>query len=251
MGERDVVSPRIVVVEHQESCPPALLGDGLTAAGADLAMVRPYAGDRLPEPTAYDALLVLGGDMGAGDDETVPWLEPVRAHVRYAADAGTPVLGICLGHQLVATALGGSVVRNPAGQALGLQPVGWTAAAHDDPLASSVVGAEQVVHWNNDVVASVPAGTGVLATAADGSVQVARFAPSVWGVQAHPEVDVALCRRWAEADREDHLARGVDQQAFLLPIEDAMVDLERSWRPLAERFARLAARSARLAEPAR
>ena len=124
-----MAGPRILVVEHEDSCPPALFGDWLVEAGCLLEVCRPYAGDALPALTAYDGVLVLGGEMGANDDDAHPWLTPLKAGIRDAVEAGTPLLGICLGHQLVAAALGGVVERNPRGQTVGLQPVGWTEEA--------------------------------------------------------------------------------------------------------------------------
>lgn len=239
------MSVRILAVEHQQSCPAALLGDWLLEAGAELRVVRPYLGEDLPEPASYDALLVLGGDMGANDDATVPWLAEVRERIASDATAGTPVLGICLGHQLVAAALGGTVGKNPAGLTVGVEPVVWDPAVADDPLFAGLVDAERVVHWNADVVTSVPDGTTPLARTVDGSLQVARFAPTAWGIQAHPEVDGGLCRRWAEVDRDDHLARGLDQDALLAGIEGAGPSLEGWWRPLAERFVELVRTGAR------
>ena len=102
--------PTVLVVEHDVECPPALFGEWLVEAGCDLDVRRPYAGDELPGLTAYDGFVVLGGPMGANDDAQHPWLAPVKELVREARDVGLPTLGICLGHQLVAVALGGSVV---------------------------------------------------------------------------------------------------------------------------------------------
>jgi len=234
------MSARILVVEHQENCSAGLVGRWLVDAGARLEVVRPYRGAVVPQPATYDALLVLGGDMGADDDATVPWLGPLKAHLRDAVAAGVPVLGICLGHQLVAAALGGVVRQSPGGPALGVVPVVWEGAAADDPLFSGVTAAEGVVHWNADVGVTPPRGSTVLATSGDGSVEAARFAPAAWGIQAHPEVDAAVCRQWAEVDREDHLERRVDQEALLATIEGAEAELQRQWRPLGERFAELA-----------
>ncbi|CAA9399716.1 MAG: hypothetical protein AVDCRST_MAG32-2894 [uncultured Nocardioides sp.] len=232
-----------MVVEHQQNCPAGLVGDWLVEAGASLDVVRPYLGDELPEPATYDALLVLGGDMGANDDATVPWLGPLKKHVHATVAAGTPVLGICLGHQLVAAALGGVVGKNPAGLTVGVEPVVWEAAVADDPLFGGMVHADRVVHWNGDVVVAPPPGSTTLARTVDGSVQAARFAAAAWGIQAHPEVDAATCRQWAEVDRDDHLARGLDQDAMIDRIRAAEEELERQWRPLGERFARIAERS--------
>lgn len=239
-----MTGPRVLVVEHDRDCPPALVGDWLAAAGCTLDVLRPYAGDQVPatlDAAEHDALLVLGGPMGVRDAERHAWLRPTMGLVRQAVGAGVPTLGICLGHQLVATALGGAVDANPEGQQLGLLDVGWTDAAVDDPLVGGLTsGARRGVHWNNDVVTAVPDDAVVLARTADGQVQAARFAPAAWGVQLHPEVTADVLRPWAEDDRGSHEARGIDQARLLADIEVARPELEAAWRPVAERFADLA-----------
>ena len=245
MGERDGVSPmspRILVVEHAESCPPARFGGWLTEAGCTLEICRPYLGVELPNLPSYDGVLVLGGDMSANDDDTVAWLGPLKQGIRKAVDADTPLLGICLGHQLIAAALGGRVSQNPHGQVVGLQPIGWTEEAASDDWVGGRSGAERSVHWNGDVVVDMPEGAVVLARSPGGEVQVARFGPRAWGIQAHPEVDTDVVRRWAEADRDDHVSLGIHQEAVLADIEASVEELEAHWRPLAQRFAEVAGR---------
>ncbi len=236
-----MTAPRILVVEHETGCSPARLGDWLRAAGAELEVCRPYAGDDLPDLSSYDGLLVLGGSMSANDD-SVAWLAPLRALVREAADSGTPTWGVCLGHQVIARALGGTVEVNPRGQQVGVLPVGW-AGAGDDPLFG---GARPglAIHWNHDLVTAVPDGATVLAATADGEVQVVRFAPTVWGTQMHPEVTELICAEWLEEDRDEHLARGIDPQRLLGAIAAADDDLAAGWEPVARRFAALARGSA-------
>ncbi len=124
------------------------------------------------------------------------------------ATAGVPVLGICLGHQLAAVALGGEVETNSRGQTFGLRTMGWTPDAHLDPLMSTVATPRRGVHWHDDVVTAVPEGAVVLAQTEGVEVQAARYAPTVWGVQHHPEVDADLIRPWADADRELHRVAG-------------------------------------------
>lgn len=233
------VGPRILVVEHEESCPPHLVGTWLTEAGCTLQVCRPYAGDALPELTSYDGVLVLGGEMGANDD-SVSWLPPLKAAIRDAVAARTPLLGICLGHQLIAVALGGAVAPNPHGQTVGLTDVAWIEEAGADDWVAGRTGDEVAIHWNNDVVTRLPRGAVVLARSPDGEVQVARFAPRAWGIQAHPEVDADVVRHWAVTERDQQVSLGRDPDAVLAAIEDAGAALVTHWRPLAARFAALA-----------
>jgi GMP synthase (glutamine-hydrolysing) len=232
---------RVLVVEHEAQCPPAHLGTWLTDAGAELEVCRPWAGDEIPAVTAYDGLVVMGGSMGANDDATHPWLTSVKEQVLVAAEAGVPTLGLCLGHQLVAVAFGGAVEKNARGQQVGLFELGWTDAAADDPLLGRL-GPVRAVQWNDDVVTALPEGAVALAQTPAGELQAARFAPTVWGVQVHPEVDVPVLTSWAAGDRDDHLHRGIDQEALLAEIEAAREELDRAWRPMAEAFAAMAAR---------
>lgn len=233
-------TPQVLVVEHQASCPAAHFGTWLEEAGCVLDVCRPWSGETLPDLAAYDALLVLGGEMGANDDDRCSWLRPVKQAISQAAATGLPTLGICLGHQLAAVALGGQVTPNPRGQAVGVLTIGWTAAAADDPLVGGHTGQERGIHWNSDVVVDPPPGATVLATTPEGDLQVARFAPSVWGLQLHPEADARIVRAWAQGDRADHLERGIDQEAALEAMEAAREELEVAWRPVAGRLADLA-----------
>jgi GMP synthase (glutamine-hydrolysing) len=235
-----VTSPTVLVIEHEDKCPPALVGQWLAEAGCALEVCRPYAGDEVPALDAYDALLILGGPMGAHDDEQHPWLRTVKQRVHEAAAAHLPTLGICLGHQLIAVALGGTVEKNRHGQQLGLLGVGWTEAAGTDELMGPLTTPRRGVQWNDDIVTALPDGATLLAATGRDEIQAARYAPTVWGVQLHPEVDVPVLLPWAESDRGSHEARGVDQQALLRDIGAARAETDDAWRPLASGFAALA-----------
>lgn len=237
--------PVVLVVEHEEACPPALLGRWLAEAGLAVRTRRPWAGEPLPGPPgagggAYDGLVVLGGSMGATDDVRVPWLAPLKGLLREAVAADLPVLGVCLGHQLLAAALGGEVAANPRGQQVGVLDVGWCPEAAHDPLFGPLTATiEQGVQWNHDVVTGLPPGAAALARAAGGELQVARFAPRAWGVQLHPEVDRAIVAAWVGGARADYLERGIDAEAALDEIGAAQADLEAGWAPLGHAFAEL------------
>jgi GMP synthase (glutamine-hydrolysing) len=107
------------------------------------------------------------------------------------------------------------------------------------PLATGGRG----VHWNDDLVLELPPDAVPLALTPRDEVQAARFAPTVWGVQWHPEVDVAVLRAWADEDAERHLAGGIDQERVLAEIGRAERELEATWRPLAEGLVRATRRT--------
>jgi GMP synthase (glutamine-hydrolysing) len=236
-----VSSLPVLLVEHEAQCPPGWVGEWLAEAGCRLDVRRPYRGDALPERLDEHAgMVVLGGSMHAGSDHDHPWLGPVKQLVRGGADNAVPVLGICLGHQLAAVALGGVVQANPRGQQVGVLPVGWTSAAAQDPLMAAVCAARVALHWNSDVVTVAPAGSEVLAETTAGELQAARFAPTVWGVQWHPEVGERIVSVWAEEDRDSVAQRGLDVDEYVAAVAAAHDELRRGWQPLAARFAALA-----------
>jgi len=230
------MSPRVLVVQHQEDCPPGWLGDWLVEGGCRLDVRRADRGD----PVAleqHDGVVVLGGFPNAHDDLTAPWLPAVRTMCAEALARELPMLGICLGHQLLAATVGGRSVPNPNGQQIGVLMMGWTGSASGDPLVGSLPG--RAVQWNGDVVVDLPDSVEVLARAGGGEVQAARFGPVAWGLQCHPEADAAICAGWAEHDRATYAARGEDVSAYVEQVRAAEPELGDTWRPVGSAFAAL------------
>lgn len=230
--------PLLLVIQHQRTCPTGRVGTWLDEAGVELDVRRPYAGDDLPQDlTGHDGLLVLGGQMGYADDEVAPWLPATRGLVRTAAKGAVPVLGICLGHQLAASALGGRVGRNPAGRTLGMFSVHGSAGLATDPVLDAA-DAAPVVQWNDDTVLELPFGATPLATNERGDLLLARLAPTVWGVQGHPEADHEIVSDWASTDADAQELADVDVPAAVLAeIEAAGPAVEAAWRRVVAAFA--------------
>ena len=237
-----VADVTVLVVEHEPGAPAGWLGEELQTAGATLDVRRPYTGEPLQvsdELEGIDAVLVLGGAMAAWDDVVAPWLPDTRSLVRSAEQAGVPVLGVCLGHQLATRALGGEVGRNPAGTSVAVLPVCWAPGAAEDPLFAGVTGTAVAVHWNDDVVSALPPGATVLATSPDGAVQAARLGTSVWGVQFHPEAGPSIIDRWVQEDGAPYVAAGLDLEQYTRDVADHETDLRDSCRRLAASVLRL------------
>lgn len=229
----------ILVVQHTTVCPPGRVGDWLVEAGCTLDVVRPYAGEAQPDDlSGHAGLVVLGGEMGAYDDQIAPWLPATRALLAQAVTHQVPTLAICLGHQLLAVAAGGRVATSPTGQQGGTPAVGLLPAASSDPLFAEVTADAVAPHWNNDIVAELPPGAVELARTPAG-VQAMRIGPVVWGVQFHPEVDAALVQPWAAADVGTGHLTPQRAAAWLSEIVEQDAALVATWRPFVRRFAAL------------
>lgn len=230
------MATRLLVVQHEPDAPAAWLGDWWEEAGLAVDVVRGDLGEEVPARLVHDGLVVLGGAMGAHDDTEHPWLGPTKALVRDAVGRRAPVLGVCLGHQLAAVALGGVSEPNPAGRTLGVVPVRLTHAGAADPLLAGS-DALPAVHYNDDVVTTLPPGATVLARLPDGMPQALRFGERAWGVQFHPETPPAVFEAWLRAEATEGL--GDEEQRALDAVRAAEAELRAAWRPFAERFAQL------------
>lgn len=229
----------VLVLQHTAVCPPGRVGDWLTESGCDLDVVRPYAGETVPtDLTGRAGLVVLGGEMGAYDDDVAPWLPATRQLLARSVAETVPTLGICLGHQLLAAATGGRVARSTAGQQGGTWAVGLLPAAATDQLFGAVPRDAVATHWNNDLVVELPPGAVELARTSAG-VQAMRLGAAAWGVQFHPEVDPALVRPWATADVGSGQLAPARAATWLAEVARDDAALVAAWRPFVERFAAL------------
>ena len=132
--------PTLLVLEPSATDPLGPLGSWLAGAGAELRVLRPYAGDPVPaDLIGVDGLVCLGGEMGAADDEAQPWLPTLRRLLAAAVAERVPVLGICLGAQLLALACGGSVATMAKGPEVGVRLVAKRDAAASDPAQLKIV----------------------------------------------------------------------------------------------------------------
>ncbi|UMG94110.1 type 1 glutamine amidotransferase [Nocardioides sp. TF02-7] len=189
----------VLVIQPDEHCPADLFGDWFEETGLGLRVVRPFAGDPVPTELAEGALMVLGGPMSANDDEEHPWLADVRDLLKVAVGAGAPTLGICLGGQLLARALGGRVTKGAFGPEIGVVELELHAHSVDDSLFSGLADAAPAATYHGDAVVELPSGAVLLAGSTTYPHQAFRVGPRAWGVQFHPEVSADRFDAWATA----------------------------------------------------
>jgi GMP synthase-like glutamine amidotransferase len=211
------------------------LGEWLTAAGLGLDVVE---GPQLPANLdSVPGLVVLGGDMGAYDDEAAPWLPHARDLLREAVEREVPTLAICLGAQLLAAANGGRVERDPGGPEIGAQLVAKRTAAARDPLFDSLPITPDVHQWHYDTITVLPPGAILLASSPSAENQAYRLGRLAWAVQFHIETTPDTLLDWARADAS-RLAE-YDLDAALDRVRAVDADFVEAWAPFAAAFANI------------
>lgn len=189
--------PRITVLQPDPVVTLDRFERWLLDAGVRLSVVPLYERDVPQLPSAGDGILVLGGRMSAHDQATHRWIDPLSDLLADAHSIDLPILGICLGHQILAQALGG-VVEVPAasGSEEGAVSIDWLPAAADDPVLAELAaqGSSLVTMSHHDVVTTLPAGAIELARSATYPNQAFRLG-SAWGVQFHPEMSPGALSR--------------------------------------------------------
>jgi len=208
-----VVVSRVLVVRHDPTVPLGYLEAVLPATTEEVWLDR---GDPLPDPTAFDGVIVLGGSMGAYDEDLFAFLAPQKVFLRKAVAVGVPVLGICLGCQLLADALGGAAYLAPGWEAT-FSTCELTPAGRTDPVVRHLGEPVFILHqdtWDP------PPGSTVLAHT-DRYLQAFRLG-SALGIQPHPETPPEVAAEWLEQIGADRFAAvGVDHGQLVESMEAA------------------------------
>lgn len=188
------------IVQNDPQVPPGNIAENLAAAGILYVVHHPYAGNPLPEVRDVSALIVLGGAMGADDEARHPFLRDLKIFIRTVALAGIPYLGVCLGGQLLAAALGERVASSRWDE-LGSLPVALTGEGRKDRLFSGLPAEIDTFQWHHDSF-DIPAGGVLLASSPACPHQAFRVGDLAWGTQFHPEVTESIIRDWCAWDPE-------------------------------------------------
>lgn len=223
---------KILVFQHLAVEHPGIFRDFWRQAGHDMHVVALDEGDAIPDLAGFDLLAVMGGPMDVWDTDRHPWLVAEMAAIRaWVRDLGRPYFGICLGHQLLAQALGGTTGLMAAPE-VGVTISHLTAQGCADPLFRGLDPALSVFQWHGAEVQTLPADGVILASNAACPVQAMRIGPHAWGIQFHVEMTPNTVAEWsavpeyaASIDRALGAARARGLQAELaglLPGFNAM-----------------------------
>jgi len=186
---------RVLALQHAWECPLGLLGEILEEQHIPYDAVQ-VAEEALPDPLQYGAIIALGGSQHVYDTDSYPYLLKEKELIRTAIEQELPYLGICLGGQLLADVLGGSVKRDSSAE-IGFYDIPFTVTGQQDPLFRGLPDYQKVFHWHEDSF-DLPSGSTLLATNATTKNQAFRYSRCAYGLQYHIELNSQLFDLWLE-----------------------------------------------------
>ena len=227
---------RVLFVHHDPSSTTGVVGAAFARRGyraVEHQVCRtpqsPVGSPEFPDPTEFDAVVVLGSRWGVMDPECAHWVGPEQAMLRRADAAGVPVLGCCFGGQVLAAALGGSVAPTPHPETGWLEVGPHAVAPPDDGL----VAPGPWLQWHGDAFTVPPGGTELARTVAGPQAFVLR---RNLGLQFHPEADRAVLEAWLVDDADELLEVGIDPEDLLRGADEHGPSAARRAHALVDRF---------------
>jgi GMP synthase-like glutamine amidotransferase len=230
---------RCLVLQHLEAEGPYQVAEALRVKGIEVDTRLLVAGDSVPSDLgAFDALVVMGGTMSAASDDGFPTRRSEITLLEMALSLRMPLIGICLGAQLLAVAAGAKVYPGDKGSEVGWMPVQLTNEAGSDGLFSGVDSPLTVLQWHGDTF-DLPEGSVLLAKSERYPNQGFRLGDCAWGLQFHLEVDEDAVRAFMGGFDGDACTRGVSRELVEAETPGALSKLAPIRTLIFDRFAEL------------
>jgi len=227
---------RVLAIVHQLDAGPGVFADAIRARGVELdSWLRAEADAPPREPSDYDAVFIFGGAMHADHEDQHPWLAEEKALLSDLLERRVPMLGVCLGAQLIAEAAGVPAQRASQPE-IGWYEVELTADGADDPLVGPLAPRFEAFEWHSYEF-PLPPGAAPLARSAS-CLQAYRVGESVWGIQFHAEVTREDAEAWIDDYRsdEDAVRTELNPDELRRRTHDAIADWNALGRGICERF---------------
>lgn len=230
------------VVQHISCETPGIIADALREKGITPRHVRTFARDRVPQGIGEAAgLILMGGPMGVYEQDRYPFLRDEIALIQSALENKRPVLGICLGSQLLAAALGAEVKKGRKKE-IGWHAVTLSQAAAADPLWRGIEPRFTAYHWHGDRF-ELPAGAVSLASSALTECQAFRFGSNAYGFLFHMEVTQKIIEDMVETFSDELKKEGMDGVEIIEQAKEYLTRLQAIGSSVFERWAGLLRRS--------
>jgi GMP synthase (glutamine-hydrolysing) len=229
---------KVVVIQHHPVETLGTIADALAASGLACQYVRTFEGHPVPkELNGVGGLIVMGGPMGVYETERYPYLRDEMALVESALSRNKPLLGVCLGSQLLASVLGARVAPS-GGKELGWHRVSLTPAAVEDRLFRGVPDSFVAFHWHGDIF-ELPSGAVTLASSDKTACQAFRYGDRAYGLLCHLEVNERLVAGMVEAFRSELEDEKIDAEELITATPKQLAQLAPIAETVFERWAEL------------
>lgn len=229
---------KVWVIQHIVCETLGTIAGALEGAGISYQHIRPFAGDRVPkEIGGCTGLIVMGGPMGVYERDAYPFLADEMRLIEKTLQAQVPILGVCLGSQLLAATLGAAVTKGQRKE-IGWYPVTLADSCKDDPLWTGVESPFTAYHWHGDVF-ELPSGAVGLASSALTKHQAFRYGRNAYGFLFHMEVTPVMIREMVENFRDELREAKLDGAEILRKAPDYLPPLQTIGNLVFQRWARL------------
>jgi GMP synthase (glutamine-hydrolysing) len=227
----------VLFIQNYATDPPHLVSKWLEELGFATETIKAYDGEAIPRILSSDiaALIPLGGAMNAMQDSEYPWLALEKALIKESVEAGLPVLGICLGAQLLGAALGGTISRLEQNE-IGIYPINQV---NEDEIMSVGLNAPST-QWHEDYVSILPAGAELVAKSENCPTQIFKVGQLSYGLQCHPEADASIVALWE--NKPDNAFKNFERDPSISTISETVrvrePELSDTWKPLIQNWGR-------------
>ena len=228
----------VLVIQHARVEQPGIIGDALASAGYPVQPILPFDGQTIPQDTdEVQGLVIMGGPMGVYERDRYPYLQHELQLIEKVLEARKPILGICLGSQLLAAALGGEV-RRGGQKELGWHRVSLSNESKLDRLLAGIARAFVALHWHGDVFA-LARGAINLASSDLTACQSFRYSENAYGFLFHMETTAEILRGLVTTFEHELRQEGIDGSQVIRAATEYLPKLQQTGRTVFARWAAL------------